>query len=285
MLQRLLVSAVLALAALPAAAQDAPSAEPKRGTYAVKYATAKDLAGILGRHFKGAADIQAGPEGISNCLLINAPPAVFDEILKTLEHLDRRPQTIAVQVFIVELPPRKAEDKGKGLDEKDLSGSLDEVAERLDGLVKKGQVVGFKRIQLATLEGQVSSLLLGETKPFVAGVTVSGTGRSAHSIVYRNLGTQVNVTPRVAADGSLTLDLNVVDSRGRDSATVMVGNDENGKPIPASETIHTTLSSKISTPAGKAVLAKDAKVTSKEGEGETLFLVGARIVAPEGKAK
>ena len=114
--------------AVPAAAQDRPTVEQKRGAYVVKYAAAKDLAGILAKHFKGAAEIQAGPEGTSNCLLINAQPAVFDEVMKTLEQLDRRPHSVAVEVFVIELPMKKADDKGNRPDERDFSGTIDDVA-------------------------------------------------------------------------------------------------------------------------------------------------------------
>jgi type II secretory pathway component GspD/PulD (secretin) len=284
MLRRLLVCALLILATLSAAAEENPVA-PKRGAYVVKFATARDLAGILATHFKGAADIQVGPEGTNNCLLINAPPVVFDEIMKTLEQLDHRPRAVGVEVFVVDLPAKKAEDKGKGLDEKELNGTLDEVAERLKELMKKGQVASFKRLQLATLEGQPNSLLLGEAKPIVTGATVTATGVITRRITFRDLGTQVKVTPHVVADGTITLDLNVLDSRTRDSATATVGTDEKGKPIPAPEFIQTTLTSKINVPTGKAVLAKDARTTSKEGEGETLILVGARVAEPMPNAK
>ena len=266
MLQRLLACALLALAALPATAQERSAAEPKRGAYVVKYAAAKDLAGILAKHFKGAAEIQASPEGTSTCLLINAPPAVFAEVMKTLEKLDRRPHSVVVEVLVIELPPKKADDKDKGLDEKDFGGAIDDVAERLDTMVTNGQVAGFKRIQLRTLEGQLGSLMLGETKPFAMG---------ANTTTYRNVGTQVKVTPQVTADGSVTLDLNVQDSRGRESATMA------GK----TEFILTSLVGKISVAPGKATLAKDAKVISKEGKGETLIVVGARVVKPEAKGK
>jgi type II secretory pathway component GspD/PulD (secretin) len=203
MSQRLLVCALLALSAVPAAAQERLAAERKRGAYVVQYAAAKDLVGILAKHFKGAAEIQAGPEGTSNCLLINAPPAVFEEVLKTLEKLDRRPRSVAVEVFVVELAATTADDKEKRPDEKDFSGTLDEVAQRLDAMVKKGQVVRFKRIQLTTLEGQLGLLLQGERKPYPL-----GPGR----FVYRDVGTQVQVTPQVTADKSVTLDLKVQDS-------------------------------------------------------------------------
>jgi hypothetical protein len=266
MSQRLFVLALAALAAVAvAAAQERPGAEPKRGAYVVKHAAAKDLAAILAKHFKGAAEIQAGPEGTSDCLLINAPPAVFDEVMKTLERLDRRPHSVAVEVFVVELPARQADDKDKRPDEKDFSGTIDDVAGRLAAMMKKGQVAGFKRIQLRTLEGQLGSLLLGENKPFAMGAATT----------YRNVGTQVRVTPQVMSDGSVTLDLNVQDSRGRDSATV----------AGLTEFIQTSLAGKISVASGKAALAKDAKVTSKEGEGETLIVVGARVIDSGGAGK
>jgi hypothetical protein len=78
-----------------------------------------------------------------------------------------------------------------------------------------------------------------------------------------------------AADGSVTLDLIVEDSRARDSATV-----EGKTDFPI-----TSLAGKISVASGKAALAKDVKAVSKEGEGETLIVVGARIAESEAKSK
>jgi len=267
MLQRLLVCSLLALATQTAHAQERPAAEQKRGAYVVKYAAAKDLAGILAKHFKGAAEIQVGPAGTSNCLLVNAPPAVFDEVMKTLEKLDRRPHSVAVEVFVVELRTKKADDKDKQRpDEKDFSGAIDEVAERLDAMMKNGQVADFKRIQLSTLEGQPGHLIQNEFKPFAT---------SEMTTSYRNVGTRVKVTPQVTADGSVTLDLIVEDSRGRESATV-----EGKTEFPL-----TSLAGKISVASGKAVLAKDVKSNSKEGEGETLIVVGARVAESQAKTK
>jgi type II secretory pathway component GspD/PulD (secretin) len=285
MSRRLFLCSLLVMTTVSASAKDDSPANAKRGAYVAKHASAKDLAGILAKQFKGVAEIQASPEGTSNCLLINASPAVFEEILKTLEQLDRTARTIAVEVFVVEMPVRKADEKGKGLEEKDLNGSLDQVAVRLDGLMKKGQVTGFKRIRLTTLERQSGSLTMGETKPHTTGVRVTPAGLTSRTIAYRNVGTEVKVTPTVASDGSITLDLNVQDSRTRDSSTATVGTDGDGKAVPATEFIVTTLNSKLGFPSGSAVLAKDAKVTSKEGEGETFIVVGARAIEPENKEK
>jgi hypothetical protein len=120
--------------------------------------------------FKGAAEIQTGPAGTSNCLLVNAPPAVFDEVTKTLEKLDRRPHSVAVEVFVVELATKKADDKDKQRpDEKDFSGAIDEVTEPLNAMMKNGQVTGFKRIQFSTLEGRLGVLNQNEFKRFATG--------------------------------------------------------------------------------------------------------------------
>lgn len=260
MSQRLLISALVALAATAAAAaQERPGAEWKRGAYVVKYAAAKNLARILVKHFKGAAQIQAGPEGTNNCLLINAPPDAFDEVMKLLDQLDRQPQAVAVEIIVVELPAKKANDKGKGPDEYDLSGPIDEVVGRLGALLRRGQVAGFKHLRLTTLEGQPGSLTQDENKPFAT---------AANSFAYRIVGTHVRATPQVTADHSVTLDLSVQDSRDRDSTAAP------GRP----DFILTSLTGKIRVASGKAVLAKDAKVISEEGQGETLIVVGARVL-------
>ncbi len=72
MQRRLLVCSLLMLAASRAAAQDRHATEQKPATYLVKYAAAKDLEGILAKHFQGAAQIQISREGAGNSLLINA---------------------------------------------------------------------------------------------------------------------------------------------------------------------------------------------------------------------
>jgi type II secretory pathway component GspD/PulD (secretin) len=283
MCRRCLVPVVLALVAVTAAtAQERPAAEPKRGAYVVKYASAKDIVSILAKHFKGAAEIQAGPEGTSNVLLINAPPAVFDEAMKLLDQLDHRPQAVAVEVYLVELPLKKSDDKGKDLDEKQLTGALDDMAGKLEALQKKGQVASVKRIQFTTLEGRPGSLMLGETKPFVTGATRTATGIVSKSITYRMVGTQVRVTPQVSADQMVALDLLLEDNRMHQNEDgPAIGTDDKGAPILATEFSQVKLESKVSVASGKAVLAKDAKSAGKAGQGQLLLVVGARVVEHE----
>src|SRR5262249_14716577 len=156
------------------------------------------------------------------------------------------------------------DDQDNRPQEKDFSGTIDELPRSLEAMMKNGHVTGFRRVQLTALEGQVGSLMQTERKPFAT---------SATSTTYLDVGLRIKVTPQVTADGSVTLDLNVQDNRDRDSA------DQPGKP----EFIMTSLAGKISVASGKAVLAKDAKVISKQGKGETLVIVGARVAESEAK--
>jgi type II secretory pathway component GspD/PulD (secretin) len=270
-----ILTALAVAAAAPA--QDRSAADQKRGTYVVKHASAKDLAEILARRFKDA-DVQTGPEGVGNCLLISAPPAVFADLMKALDQLDRKPREVAVEVFVVTLPPLKGDDKPKGPDEKALAGTIDEVVAKLEAMKKKGEVADVKRLRLTAPEDQPASLTLGVASPTVAAVTTTGTGRVIRMIRYTDVGTRVRVTPQVGTDGVVMLDLSVQDSRlFTPPNAAPLGNDEKGNPIPATEPLTTTLDAKLSVASGKVVLARDAKVTSKSGEGRALILVGARV--------
>jgi type II secretory pathway component GspD/PulD (secretin) len=249
----LIVALVLAV---PTTAQERP-AESKRGAYVVKYAGAKDVAAALAKHFKGAAEIQV-PEGTNNTLLINAPPAVFDEVMKVIDTLDKKRQLVGVEVFVVELPAKKADDKDAGIDEKALSGALDDVAKALGALQSKGKVARVRRFEVAAQEGHPAALRVQEAVPVAVG---------GGSTAYRNVGTQVKVTPQVATDKTVTLDLNVQDAR-------IVTPAGGGPP----EFPLLSLDSKVSVAAGQAVVAKGAKSTEKEGVGPVLIVVGARLV-------
>ncbi len=205
--------------------------------------------------------------------------------MKTLEQLDRQPRSVAVDIFIVELPAKKGDDQEKRPDSKDFSGTINDVAERLASMVKKGQVAGFKRIQLTTPEGQPGLQDLSERKQFVVGGSVLRNGLISRHLARRKVGTLLKVTPRITADRSVMLTLNVEDARARDAVIPWVRVDEKGNPFFITQLIHSWLIGKISVASGQAVLAKDAKVASKEGESETLIIVGASVIEPEAKAK
>jgi type II secretory pathway component GspD/PulD (secretin) len=267
------------------AADEGPGAKNKRIVYLVRYGSAKDLASALGKHFKGDAEFQTVTETGSNYLLISAAPAVFDEVVKTLEQLDRAPRTITVEVWVAEVIGKKGEDgkpvEGeKALDEKEFTGTIDEIQKKVDDLAKKGRIGGLKHIQLSALENQPSSALTGENKPYLVGRTVRPMGGVSNQISYRNVGLQVHVTPRITADKSLLLELKVEDARlSLPEDGIEVGVSDKGEAINAAEFTTSTLESKLTVASGKALAAEGVKSTSKGKQAQLIILVGARLAA------
>jgi type II secretory pathway component GspD/PulD (secretin) len=272
----------------PPKSDNAP-AKNKRTFYIVKYGSAKDLAPVLAKHFKDDAEVQALPEPSSNCLLISAAPGVFDEVVKLLEQLDRRPQLLAVDLLVAEILPRKDKDgkpiaPDKEADESEFKGTMADVVAKLKEMRKDGQGGESIQLQLTTVENQEASALVGASKPYVMGATRTGTGITARNIAYRDAGTQARVKARVAPDKTVTLDLRLEHARPHTPDDgIPVGNDENNKPIVVPEFSHSTFNDQVSIPAGQAVLLKGVKTTSKSGQVRMLVFAAARVVEPSGK--
>jgi type II secretory pathway component GspD/PulD (secretin) len=255
--------------------------------YVVQHGNAKDLAGILTRHFKEDADIQVLPDSPSNCLLIRANPTVFTEVVKLLEQLDRRPQLVAVELLIAEVKAKKGKDgktEGKELDAKEFTGKAQDVRDKLEALKKNGQVDRLKRIQLTAATEQPASLALGETVPTIMSITRTATGLGVKSITYWNTGTNAKITVRAAAENGITLELDLSDASVRiPEDGIELGKDETGGIIRAPEVVLATLKSKLTVSADQAVAAEGVKTESKSGETQTLIVVSARLLEPAAK--
>src|SRR5205823_644057 len=130
-----------------AQAQDKP-AKNQRTVFVVRHANAKNLAELLGKHFQGVTEIQVLADAPSNCLLINAPPKAFAEVVKVLEQLDRRPQLIAVEVWVAHLAPKK----GEVVNEKQFNGPEKAALEKLKALQKEGVLRSLRRMQITAAE-------------------------------------------------------------------------------------------------------------------------------------
>jgi type II secretory pathway component GspD/PulD (secretin) len=272
-----------------ALAQTEPAAKAKRTVYVVRHGAAKELATLLERHFKGDADVQVLPDAPSNCLLISAPPADFDEVVKLLDQLDRRPHAVAVEVLIAEAPSRKAEgDKSadQGLDERDFTGPVGQVLEKVEALHRKGQIQSLKRIQLTALENRPAQVLVGDNKPFVMSSTTTATGHVARMITYHQLGSEVRLTPRLTSEGQVQLDLTVQEAGAAyPDDGPQVGEDENSKPVRAPEFTTARLETKLDVPAGLAVAANAVQKGGKAGRGQTLVIVTARVEGADAEPK
>jgi type II secretory pathway component GspD/PulD (secretin) len=282
------IAGVLVVAAwvgLSARAEEKSDEKTKRIAYVVRYGSAKDMAKALGAHLKDVAEVEVLPEPSSDCLLIRTTPAAFDEVVKLLAMLDRRPKLVAIDLWVVDVPGRKPDEKAaEPVDPKDLSGTTEEVQSKVAELRKSGRVGEVKHLQLTAVEGLPSKTLAGSSKPFVSGMHVTPTGNVSRSIMYRNVGTNVLVTPRVAPDNQVSLELKVEDARAHvsDDAPV-IGMDENKNPVRTAEFVQTTAEGKVSVASGQAVLVQGVKVTAKDPKVQTLVIVSARVVPEKGK--
>jgi type II secretory pathway component GspD/PulD (secretin) len=152
------------------------------------------------------------------------------------------------------------------------------VADKVRDLRRRGVLVGVKHVQLSALEGQQAKVKVGESRPFVTGVTAAGArfGGVSRSITYRQVGTVVRVKPEVGAGGLVTLDLQVEDSRMRTpEGGVPLGPDAKGERLVAPEFVTTTLDARLKVRLGHAVLAQGTRTNSKAGEAQVLILVAA----------
>jgi type II secretory pathway component GspD/PulD (secretin) len=256
------------------AKDDDSAAVKKRLVYLVRYGAVKDLAATLSQHFKDEASLQIVPEAASNALLITATPAIADELIKTLDQLDRRPRQVLIDVLIAEVP---LQEKENGFDPADFGGPSDTVLPKVEDLARKAKLNHLRRFQFATLENQLGKVQVGEWKPMITGVNVrGGIGGAAavNSISYQNVGTTLSATPRLGADGSVTLELQIEGSRlvvPEDGVPI-------GNGINAAETIKTNFTGKVNVGNGKTALAEGVKTEAKDKKVQSIIVVAAKVV-------
>ncbi len=264
------------LALNPITAQERKSAppepappKPERSSYSVRNADPVILAEVVGAHFRGDATLIAAPPGSGNAVLISGSPATVTEVVKLLEQLDKKPRTVEVEITIAEVPAPK---DGKELTPADLATA--------EALVKDGK---GQRIKLTSVEGQQVTTTTGGSKPYVSGTTVVGGGFgkggaggaggagapfAQKSITYHSVGATVKMTPRIGSENSVSLDLSVQDSKIRPAE------EEGG----AASFDSNTLSTKLSIPAGKSVVAQTVRSEGKTGPTVAVVIVTARVV-------
>jgi len=256
----LVVALSPALPAQPLGVPGPPSLPSTVTIYTARNASPADLVRGLGRLYDGTA-LRSVASASGNAVVLSGRPADVEQALRALDALDARPAVVAVDVLIVtggEAP----------LDPKLFVGSLAEVTAALEGLKKDGVTV--RRIGLDGVEGQVATKQAGEDRAFVTSSTPvpDGRGRAMQqSFTRRNMGTQVEATPRVRPDGRIALDLKIEDSRTAAQEA------SDGPPVFTTESFKGSV----------ALTPNQAQVVSSSDEGRakgsrTAFVVVARVV-------
>ncbi|HZY85086.1 MAG TPA: secretin N-terminal domain-containing protein, partial [Gemmataceae bacterium] len=220
--------AVLGLAAPAAPGQESEKRPPAksdsgpqalRRVYAVRAASAKELAEALTLHFQAEPAFRAVPGAESNTLLLSGPKAALEDAAAALREIDRPARTVHVEVLCIELTAKAggaAGGDGKPLDRAELSGTAREVRAKLRDLRQKGVIGSVKSVELTGLAGQSTRARVSESRPFTTGVSFGGpggfpgrggaggrggpgggAGTTARSVTYRDVGISVQVKPEV----------------------------------------------------------------------------------------
>lgn len=282
MIRRLTALAVLAVA-LPAAAQDArkpdpprpPAGKTERVVHPVRGGDPAALVELLGLH---APDVRASAAG--GVVVVSGPADAVADAGRLLAEVDRPRRMVVVEVTLVDVAPKKADDPKDGPEPK-----LDDadVVARLDELAKAGRAA-VQRIRVTAVEGQPAAAQTGGDKPVVTASAgfPGGGGRGGfpgggapvqRSVSYRPLGATVKVTAWAGADGSAAVDLSVQDTSLKPGE---------GDDAPSFES--GTLTTKLTVPAGRAVVAQAVRRDGKAGRAVTLVIVTAKVLDPGGVA-
>ncbi|QEL15501.1 hypothetical protein [Limnoglobus roseus] len=264
------------LAIHPGSAQDVasrPSTKPTaaakvRSVYLVSNADPETVAGLLAAIYQGEAVVAAAPAGVGKAVIVGGSATAVADVGKLIEQLDRKPRAVEIEVTLVEATVAK--------DGKDPTAA---------DLLKDGK---GQRIKLTAVEGQSAVSTTGGSRPFVTGsvrqpVGPGGAGgrdgaggfpgaaaqpRIVRGVNYQSVGTTVKLTARVESGDAVAVDLSVQETKVRPA------DDENGEPA----IDNATLTTKVSVPAGKPVVAQTVRTGGKAGATVAMVIVTARVV-------
>jgi type II secretion system protein D len=72
-------------------------------------------------------------------------------------------------------------------------------------LRQQGRLDILSRPQVMTLNNQQASVLVGQSIPYISGSNVTATGLVTNTILYRDVGVQMTVTPQISPDGRVVM--------------------------------------------------------------------------------
>jgi type II secretory pathway component GspD/PulD (secretin) len=175
----------------------------------LKAVPASDLANTIKELLRAEAQSRPGDasrsvvivaDPISNSLVLSGSPEVVGEVQRLVEQLDRPAMMVRLEFLLVRLPAT-SKPEGKGRVETRDPNALPEQSEIL------------ARGELTTLSNQKARLQVGRNEGRISGSNVTQRGTAVNTISYVNVGTILSMTPRVAADRTVALEVELTDAR------------------------------------------------------------------------
>jgi Flp pilus assembly secretin CpaC len=109
-------------------------------------------------------------------------------------------------------------------------GSLNEVRDFISRLKDAGRLQSWREVRLVAFDGQATHLKVGADRPQIAGTNHTSMGRT-NSIVYRSVGTLIEVRPRIDTEKyiQVQLDYEASDLAKAEDVPLTESNDGNSK--------------------------------------------------------
>lgn len=189
-------------------------------------------------------EIAVVAEQTSNALLISASPRYFDQVKSLIEELDQAQSQVLVQVLIAEVSLDSGLDLGlewnyngvpyaAGIEVNEASWISGGFSSAVTGgdysflfrtLEDKGRLEVLSRPQIVTADNKPAVIKVGQTIPLITDSRVTERGDTINSFRYENVGINLRVTPRIAPDGFVKLEVGTTNSTVS-SSTVRINNE------------------------------------------------------------
>jgi hypothetical protein len=218
------------------------------------------------------------PDTASNCLLISGPPAAAEEVQRLVKELDRPPAVVRLEVRMIAIAKekvKKSPDAGSVENKPSEQGA----SKDLYPVEMAGDGEVLLRGEIATLSGQKGMIRVGCTRPMVAGVAL-GRGGTMNNITYRDMGTVIQMTPRMSPAGDILVELNVEDSRlGPEEEGAVFFTPEKGPPQRTPNVESLSVNSTVHLQPGCALVLGGMSSGGKDSR-QRLLSVTAHVVPP-----
>jgi type II secretory pathway component GspD/PulD (secretin) len=247
----------------------------KRVAIHLSHIPATDAAAALNKFFANDGGLLIVPEPVTNTLLISAVPGALEEVQRLVKELDRPQPMVSIDAAIVEV--RLASDK-------EMAGpptiAADDIDAQLAALKKRGEVQILGRPRVMTLENQPAYLQVGAREPVNTEAATAPRG-GAHAASKENMGVILGVTPRIADDGTVVMEIDIEKSQPAPAEGGAAGTRPKDGATGRSRVEVSTAQATISVPDGRTVVLGGMISQGKPQRTELVFLVSARVIRPE----
>ncbi len=216
-----------------------------------------------------------------------------------VRQFDRQPEIVTVQALIVTISfeggkdaestaPSEAGSVAEALTKKinaemgDQKTPMSALTKALDDVLKEksktAAIQDLTGLELTTAAGQTAFVQIGHRKPRIVGATFSSRGR-ANNVSMENVGTIVQVTPQIAGDGSLVMEVNIERSDlGPEAEGMVIATTEEGREIRSPQIDTMTAKTTVTAANGQAVVVSDLICNQEPSSKETFVLLRPVVI-------